>query len=242
MIFTVATYNVHDCLGTDRRRDPERIARVVADTKADIVALQEVSGPGEDCRRPAHPDHFKILSQAFGGYTLEGPAVIEGTRRYGNMLLSRWPISTWAVADLAYSESEPRNAIDATVETPAGPLQVIASHFGLQHRERVRQALMIGDLARQTETRPTLVMGDFNDWFPLSPIVRRLGRAIGRSLWQVPRRPTFPAGFPVLALDRILVSRPMQIVRARVPDGALARVASDHRPLIAEIEFGPDVP
>ena len=239
MIFTVATYNVHDCVGTDRRSDPDRIARVIADTRADILALQEVSGPGEGRLCPGRPNHFEVLAQAFDGYAVEGPAVIDGTRRYGNMLLSRWPISTWAVADLAQSESEPRNAIDAVLETPVGPIQVIASHFGLSHRERVRQALMIGDLARQTEAKPTLVMGDFNDWFPLSPIVRRIGAAIGRTLWQVPRRPTFPSLFPVLALDRILVSRHGQVVRTRVPGDTLARVASDHRPLIAEIEFTP---
>lgn len=46
MRFTIATYNVHDCVGTDGRRDPERVARVIAETGADILALQEVSGPG----------------------------------------------------------------------------------------------------------------------------------------------------------------------------------------------------
>lgn len=239
MRFTIATYNVHDCVGTDGRRDPERLARVIAETGADVLALQEVSGPGEDGRPDPRPDDFRLLAQAFGGYAVEGPAVIDGARRYGNMLLSRWPVSKWAVADLAQSEREPRNAIDAILETPAGPMQVIASHFGLRHRERRRQALMIGDMAQQTDTRPTLVMGDFNDWFPLSPIVRQLGAAIGRSLWQVPRRPTFPAGFPVLALDRILVSRHGRILRTRVPGDAVVRLASDHRPLVAEIEFDP---
>ena len=38
----VASYNIHKCRGLDRRTDPERIAKIIADLDADVVALQEI--------------------------------------------------------------------------------------------------------------------------------------------------------------------------------------------------------
>ena len=235
MPLTVATYNIHDAVGTDGTRDIDRIARTIAETGAGIVALQEVSGPGDGAT--GRPDHFTALAGAFDGYAVEGPALQDGDRRYGNMLLSRWPVSDWIVADLAHPEREPRNAIMATVASPDGPVRVVASHFGLVHRERRAQAELIAELAAQEGDMPTVILGDFNDWLPFSPIVRLLSRSLGRHIGAVRRMPTFPSRLPVLALDRILVNDRVQLHSVRVPATALARTASDHRPLVAEVEI-----
>ena len=42
----IVTYNIHRCRGLDRRVRPERIAEVLAAVDADVIALQEVIGPG----------------------------------------------------------------------------------------------------------------------------------------------------------------------------------------------------
>lgn len=235
MPITVATYNTHDAVGTDGTRDIGRIARTIAETGAGIVALQEVSGPGDT--GTDLPDHFAALADAFDGHAVEGPAMQDGDRRYGNMLLSRWPVSDWIVADLAHPEREPRNAIMATVASPDGPLRVVTSHFGLIHRERRAQAELIADLAAQEGEMPTVILGDFNDWLPFSPVVRLLSRSLGRHIGAVRRVPTFPSRLPLLALDRILVNERVGLRSVRVPATPLARTASDHRPLVAEVEI-----
>ena len=240
MPLTVATYNIHDAVGTDGARDIDRIARTIAETGAGIVALQEVSGPGD--AGGDRPDHFAALAGAFGGHAVEGPALQDGERRYGNMLLSRWPVSDWIVADLAHPEREPRNAIMATITSPEGPLRVVASHFGLDRRERRAQAELIAALATQEGDLPTVILGDFNDWLPFSPVVRLLSRSLGRHIGAVRRIPTFPSRLPLLALDRILLNERVRLHSVRVPATPLARSASDHRPLVAEVEIAAGPP
>ena len=235
MPLTVATFNTHDAIGTDGVRDISRIARTVEETGADIVALQEVSGPADEPE--TRPDHFSALTRSFGGYAVEGPAMQNRERRYGNLLLSRWPLTDWRVADLAYPAREPRNAIMATVDSPEGPLRVVASHFGLFHRERRAQARLIGDLAAEGGDMATVILGDFNDWLPLSPVVRLLSRSLGQHIGAVRRLPTFPSRLPVLALDRILVNDLVHPLALQVAATHLARTASDHRPLIADVEI-----
>ena len=42
----IATYNIHRCRGMDRRTMPSRVAEVIRELNADVVALQEVIGAG----------------------------------------------------------------------------------------------------------------------------------------------------------------------------------------------------
>lgn len=238
MPLTVATFNTHDAIGTDGVRDIARIARTIEETGAEIVALQEVSGPGDI--PGTRPDHFAALADAFGGHAVEGPAIQDERRRYGNLLLSRWPLTDWRIADLAHPWREPRNAIVATVASPDGPLRVVASHFGLGHGERRAQARLIGDLVADSGDMATVILGDFNDWLPFSPVVRLLSGALGKPIGAVRRLPTFPNRLPVLALDRILMNDRVRLRDVRVPASTLARTASDHRPLVAEVEIVAD--
>ena len=58
----VATYNIHKCVGMDRRRSVEWIARVIEEIDPDIIALQEVvseviDGAGRRAQLHVHQDH-----------------------------------------------------------------------------------------------------------------------------------------------------------------------------------------
>ena len=56
----VATYNVHACVGTDGRHDPDRVASVITELDADIVALQEFTYPASvalETRQPGRAHH-----------------------------------------------------------------------------------------------------------------------------------------------------------------------------------------
>jgi endonuclease/exonuclease/phosphatase family metal-dependent hydrolase len=226
----LVTYNVHGGIGKDGRYTPERTANVIAETGADIIALQEVV---DDERG----NLFATLTTQFHGFSLEGITIDGPQRRYGNLLLSRWPIIESAVVDLAHPKREPRNAIRALIETPSGPFQVIATHFGLSQHERLRQVALITQIAHAHGAVPLAIAGDFNDWNPWSRVGRMIRNHRGLGLHSVPRLRTFPARFPLLALDRVLLRPPSCLIRTSVHRSDLSRIASDHLPLIAEVSL-----
>jgi len=227
----VATYNVHAGVGRDRRRDFGRFAAVIAELGADVVALQEVSKAEEAGDRH---DGFSELDRAFDGFAVEAPASTGDSALFGNMLLSRWPVRETDVVSLALPGREPRNAIHAQIETPSGPVRVITAHFGLERRERSAQARIVGGMIERETKRPVVVAGDLNDWWPGSEIVRQISRSLGGPVW--PRGPrSFPSGRPLMSLDRILCRPTENIQRMIAHRSVLARAASDHLPVVADI-------
>lgn len=224
----VASYNVHRCVGSDGVDDPERIIAVIRELDAAVVALQEVGvAPGAG----PLPDRFDALARATGLVAVAGPTLESARAPYGNALLTRLPVRRVLRLDLSVPGREPRGALDVEIDAPGGPLHVVATHLGLSRRERRIQA---SRLLRHVRARPgpLVVLGDINAWPPVGAAVRRLEAEVGRT----PRLATFPARRALLALDRVWV-RPSDRLRAlRVHRSALARVASDHLPLVAELE------
>jgi endonuclease/exonuclease/phosphatase family metal-dependent hydrolase len=78
------------------------------------------------------------------------------------------------------------------------------------------------------------VMGDFNDWLPGRSVVHALEAKFGAS----PRPRTFPVFWPLLPLDRIWVLPGANLRSVEVHESPLAKVASDHLPLVAMVEIG----
>lgn len=235
-VLRVGTYNIHDALGVDGKQDIRRIIRVLKGLRFDIMAIQEVNADLHPDRGETR-DHFRALQTAFGPHIAEAPAVIEPERRYGNLILSRWPIRNVRIADLAYHTREVRNAAIAMIETPIGLVRFIATHFGLSHRERMEQVRMITTLAGEMRAAPTILAGDLNDWTPQSRAIAQLRKNMNLRETGTRRIPTFPSRFPVLALDRILVGPALKSIQNWTPGDALARTASDHRPLMAEVSL-----
>jgi endonuclease/exonuclease/phosphatase family metal-dependent hydrolase len=148
---------------------------------------------------------------------------------YGHVLLTRWPITFSARHDLSVDRREPRAAIDAIIATPAGPLRAIAVHLGLSLRERHRQARQLASLA-VTNALPLVMLGDFNDWFWHGSVQHALREVFpGRSRFR-----TFPAACPMLRLDRIYVRPQRMLTHMRIDRDA--RAASDHLPVIADLD------
>lgn len=130
----VLTWNVHSCIGTDGRLDPDRVREHVRAIDPDIAALQEV-----DSRRDRR-DGFDLLGNCLGKDLSNHRAVVRTIRTadgdYGHMLLSRWPISTWREHDITFGSREPRSMIEATIESDLGRINVLCLHLGLGRRER----------------------------------------------------------------------------------------------------------
>jgi endonuclease/exonuclease/phosphatase family metal-dependent hydrolase len=235
----VATYNIHRCVGVDRRYDPARIAAVLREIDADVIGLQEV-----DARRgERNLDQWAYLSEATGMHAIVGANVLDHRGRFGNAILTRWPVVSSRLHDLSVPGLEPRGAIDADIAIGDRLLRVVATHFGLRDAERRMQTVRLLDALASDDDeegenggkRPDaiLVMGDLNEWRGRRGGIRWLDGRLGRA----PAPRTFPSWCPVLPLDKIYAAAPAVLCETRVHRSALARVASDHLPLCATMRW-----
>ncbi len=231
-LLTVATYNIHGCVGTDGRFRPERIAEVIREMDADVVGLQEVD-------RRHHPERptleLEMLAGKSGLVCLAGPTLVDSRGDYGNGLLSRHPTRAVRYLDLSVRRREPRGAIDADIDVCGVAVRVVVTHLGLGIPERRSQATRLLEALGGPDGTRLLVLGDVNEWHPWSRSLRRLERRLGPSA----AGRTFPSRCPVLRLDRIWSLPREAIVDARVHATPLARVASDHLPLVARVRSRP---
>ncbi len=226
-----ASYNIHKCIGMDKRFDPRRIADVIGELGADVVALQEAD------RRFGHRTgllDLAHLERHTGLMLVPASPIVGGHGWHGNALLVREG-STTRVRRLALPGAEPRGALIVDLVLPDGPLRVVAAHLGLMRRHRLRQAAAILAAVAEAPPMPTLLLGDMNEWRP--------GIASSLAAWEPMfgpfghPLPSFPSRLPFLALDQVL-GHPRGLVAAtHVHDSPLARLASDHLPVWARIDF-----
>lgn len=220
----VATWNIHGAVGRDGRYDPERINDVLREMDADIVALQEVASLEQ------HGEFLTELQRATGFTVVAGPTLTRRGSDFGNAVLSRFPVDRFARVDLAISGCEPRGALDVCVAIGGRRVRVLGTHLGLRPAERREQVRRLLGVIEDFEPVTTVLMGDVNEWYLWGRPLRWL-HAHFRS---TPAPATFPSRRPVFALDRIWVQPSDSLRGLAVHASALARIASDHLPLVAE--------
>ncbi len=226
MTFTVASYNIHKCAGLDGRVDLDRIAGVLREIDADLVGLQEVF-------RPQALD----LAERLGVQVAMGPTRERDGLPYGNAVLTRLAIRGSRTFDLSRPAREPRGGIRLDLRMADGRLlHVFNVHFGLKIRERAEQVRMLvrEHIQHDELTGPRVVVGDLNEWFWFSGPV---GRALRRELHGHRIRRTHPAPLPLFPLDRIYWDRALAAEGFHVHRSRLARVASDHLPVVARLRL-----
>jgi endonuclease/exonuclease/phosphatase family metal-dependent hydrolase len=229
MRLSVVTWNVHGCVGGDGRFNPDRTAEVLSRYSPDIALLQEVGDS-----RGIHPpiDQATQLSQLLGVACAVGITMPREPYGYGNVILSRQPILDSETIDLSVWRREPRLCLSATIGEV--PLRVHNVHLGLSPGERRRQLQRL--LPLLSKKGPIVLGGDFND-VPRGLLTRTLERL----LWDVTAKKhgarTFPARRPLFRLDRLYVSSEVRVISWRVDYSEHSRAASDHLPLVAEVEY-----
>jgi endonuclease/exonuclease/phosphatase family metal-dependent hydrolase len=221
----IASWNMHAGVGLDGRFAPQRIAGVIAELDADLVALQEFGS------RNAF-DMLAHVEQAARARGISMPTFIRHGCDFGNVVLSRLEVVSHACHPLGVDRREPRNAIDLVVDAHGRSLRIIATHLGLRHAERREQLARLGATLQRDTPMPTVLLGDFNDWRPRTP--DELAAFFGGAS-RAP--PTFPSPCPIAALDRIWAAPASMLLELVVHRSRAARIASDHLPLVATIEL-----
>jgi endonuclease/exonuclease/phosphatase family metal-dependent hydrolase len=210
------TYFVRKCRGGDGQVDPDRVAEVIAEGAPDIVALQDIGDVTE-------PDQIDYLSRRLGmnSYSM--------SRRGGNAFLSYYPLKGVQEYDLGNGGSCLR--ADADIEGKRLHLLNLCLKFGkVERRQQIDMLLGPDLLGDRTLTCPTLILGDFSDYYwgaGNMALNIHLSKGVP-SLW----RGTFPACCPVVDRDRAYYRGHLRIVDSTILWSKLARKASTHLPLI----------
>jgi endonuclease/exonuclease/phosphatase family metal-dependent hydrolase len=227
----LASYNIRKAIGTDRTRNPLRVLKVLNEIDADIVTLQEAD------RR------FGVRSAALPPLLIENhtdyvpvplDVQVDSLGWHGNAILVKRGIAVTHHDIIHIPCLEPRGVVTATLETAAGSVTVFGMHLDLSGLWRVRQARAIVQLAEAAQAeRPTVLMGDLNEWRAQAGAFREFGRHF-RIL---DCGPSFHSRRPVGRLDRIMHCDRLVMKACGVHHSALAATASDHLPVWADFAF-----
>jgi endonuclease/exonuclease/phosphatase family metal-dependent hydrolase len=230
----IVTYNIHRCRGMDRRTRPERVAEVLRDVNADIIALQEVVGAG-----PQGGSQIEEIGAALGMGWVMAPTRHLRNHLFGNVVLSHYPIRHHSQHDLSYKTCEQRCLQRVDVDVDGRVLHVYNVHLGTAILERRYQAQRLATVVSDRHINgPKIVLGDFNEWMRglTTTLLSSKLKAVDLGRYMTRRR-TYPGLFPILHLDHIYYDGPLEIVHIELPRTRLSLVASDHLPLVADIRI-----
>ncbi len=230
MRLTFASYNIHKAVGTDRRRDPDRIITVLREIDADIIALQEA-----DLRIG---DRASVLERTALDDSPWKPVDVAKRPRslgwHGNALLVRRGFTVIGSEPLDLPTLEPRGAARADLEIEGVHIRVVGTHLdlsGLRRRDQIKAIL--GHVDACEPPCPTVVMGDFNQWGNRTGAMQEFRRK-----WHVLETGrSFPSRQPIARLDRIVTSDEWGCLEQHVHHSATASQASDHLPVVAQLEL-----
>ena len=216
-------------MGLDRRRDPERIVAVLREIDADVIALQEA-----DLRLG---ERASTLPRALLDDTRWQVAKVARRARsigwHGNALLVARDIAITGSEPLDLPTLEPRGAVAATCERDGARFRVVGTHLDLSGLRRSAQIKAMLGHCSAGEDCATVMMGDFNQWGRATGAMRHFGDG-----WTVLKTgASFPGRRPIAPLDRIAVTPHWRLIATRVHHSALAVQASDHLPVVAELEL-----
>jgi endonuclease/exonuclease/phosphatase family metal-dependent hydrolase len=234
--FRAMTYNIHHGEGADGRLDVERIAAVIRDERADLVALQEVDKGVERTNRRDLPAELAALTGMTclfrSNYPFQGG-------EYGNAILTRFPVKRWTNTLLRMLRpGEQRGVLHAVVDAGGRDLLFLATH--IDHRpddaERLANVEQFREVLAEYGKMPALFGGDFNDT-PLSRTHAAMAATFDDAWAKAGDGVgfTIPSREPNKRIDFLWLSHgaPLRVIRAWVPRSE----ASDHLPVVGEFAW-----
>ncbi len=223
----LASYNIRKAVGLDRRRDPHRVLDVINRLDADVVVLQEA-----DRRLGARPAAVQArLIEAETDLTPVPLAANDVSLGFhGNSILVRRGVKVSRPRRIDLPGLEPRGAVAVDV---GDQLHVVGVHLGLLRRNRRAQISALMHILADSDL-PTAILGDFNEWSPHQGL-----EGLSQHFHIHAPGLSYHAARPVAALDRVALSQALELKDAGVEEGKLARIASDHLPIWADVEFIP---
>ncbi|MGC1424606.1 MAG: endonuclease/exonuclease/phosphatase family protein [Terracidiphilus sp.] len=238
--FRIASYNTHKCRGIHGTVSPDRVIRVIEDLEADILCLQEIvdaeGGTGRYDQARQISEAFPKLNVAFG----ETRPLHGG--RYGNMLMTRFPIEETRTHNITKSKREERGVLQCAIRLDKDRrINVFNVHLGTGYIERRRQieVLLGAEILAQPDLRgPRIVIGDFNEW--TRGLTTRLLQESFQSDRPIRNRRsarTYPGLLPILSLDHCYYEAPLEMQSTKIWKTRKAMIASDHLPLIADFRL-----
>lgn len=234
----VATYNVHRCRGMDGRTRPARVAAVLREIEADVIALQEVLSVEGDT---PEANQAEFLARETGMHWQLGENRQLRGGAYGNVVLSRFPMRCVRNYDLSIKGYERRGCLHTDVELQGTVLHLFNVHLGTDYLERRHQGrrLMGAEILLNRELNgPRLMLGDFNEWAP--GLTTQLLSAHLKSVdirRHLRRSRTYPGLMPFLHLDHIYHDEELELRKLTLHRSRKALVASDHLPLVADFRL-----
>jgi endonuclease/exonuclease/phosphatase family metal-dependent hydrolase len=238
----IVTYNVHRCVGNDRRLDVGRVAEVLALLQPDIVALQELD---VGRARTGGVDQAHEIARRLDMACHFHAALKVEEELYGDAILTVDPERLVKVGPLpghpAFRALEPRGALWAEVEVDGVPVHILNTHLGLVPKEQQIQAVHLAGpawLAHPHCRGPKILLGDFNAT-ATSVVYRTFLKGLSAARTLSPTKSptaTFPSPMPVLRIDHLFVSPEITVTDVVAPFSPLTRVASDHLPLVMDFE------
>lgn len=234
----IATYNVHKCRGLDRRVRPGRIVDVLNEIDADIIALQEVLSIESGKRET---DQVRFISEELGFDFAFGETRRLRGGRYGNVILTRFPIRIQRNYDITALGREPRGCLRADIQLDAATLHIFNVHFGtafFEHRAQARRLFEDRIVNPDELEGARIVLGDFNEWLRGS-VTRTLRSHLewADMRLHLRRSRTYPGMLPLLLLDHIYFDPALKLQRLHLHKRGKAIIASDHLPLVADFQI-----
>ena len=231
------SWNIHKGIGgRDRRYSLQRIIDCIDHERPDLVCLQEVD---RLVGRSDFDDQPRLLGQSLNLQSTFQANVPVSNGTYGNLILSRWAVGSTHRISLKRGIRKSRGAQLIHVETPEGVLHLVNTHLGLDERERHWQIdfLLDHELFQSSSVIPTFIAGDFNDW--RNTLAEQ--SLANHGFQQVTSPPSdyrsFPSWLPVGGLDKVFVRGGVTTERVKVVRTSLARVASDHLPIVVDFSL-----
>lgn len=243
---SIASHNIHKGLSQfNGRVILDELRQNLHSLEPDLVFLQEVQGLRHKPVRRKHGlpvVQHEFLSGGVYRDVVYGQNATYDQGHHGNAVLSRHVVKGWENIDISHHALESRGMLHARIHVPGWPvLHAVCVHLGLFAQSRRYQLGLIADRIAEhvPQDEPLILAGDFNDW--RGQLSATLERELGiceafENLHGAPAR-TFPAGMPVLPLDRVYL-RGLKVHEARVlGEGSWARL-SDHAALYVEVSLG----